>query len=95
MGKALLNLFRFLNQQLDVAELSKMALAGQEASFSIDFINSGDILHRVNGYIMADDSNSHVKLRLGYSYTSIGKKDSYETCAERLSQKNTGNCKFR
>ena len=87
LGKALLNLFRFLNQQLDVAELSKMALAGQEASFSIDFINSGDILHRVNGYIMADDSNSHVKLRLGYSYTSIGKKDSYETCAERLSQK--------
>lgn len=84
LGKALLNVFRFLNQ-LDISELAKMILPGKEAMFSIDFINESDILHRVTGYMEADD-NSHVKIRLGHSHTLIGKKDSYETCAERLSQ---------
>ena len=85
LGKALLNLFRFINQ-LDIAELSKMSLAGREGMFSVDFVNKGNILHRIIGCITSDDSNSHMKMRLGYSYTSIGKKDSYETCAERLCQ---------
>lgn len=84
LGKVLLNLFRFLNQQ-DLSELSKMCLPGKEASFSIDFINEGNTLHRVTGYVETDNS-SHVKMCLGHSYTSIGKKDSYETCAARLNQ---------
>ena len=84
LGKALLNLFRFLSQQ-DIAELSKMCLPGKEARFSIDFINEGNTLHRITGY-METDNSGHVKMRLGHSHTSIGKKDSYETCAARLSQ---------
>lgn len=54
LGKALLNLFRFLNEQA-IAELPKMCLPGREARFSIDFINEGNTLHRINGSMETDN----------------------------------------
>ena len=86
LGKALLNIFNFLDG-LGTTALTKMAPSGKEASFSVEFVNNGYTLHRVTGNFKSDDEDRTV-MRFYYSSTEIGTKESYETCAERLNKAN-------
>lgn len=81
-GKALMNLFHFIGE-LNIAALCGMAQTDTEGSFSVDFVNEAFILHRVSGNFITDDRKNS-SLQIYYKSTEIGKKDSYESCAERL-----------
>lgn len=85
LGKALLNIFNFIDG-LDTTALTQMAPTGKEGSFSVDFVSNGYTLHRVTGNFMSADEYSSTGMRFYYSSTEIGTKDSYETCAERLNK---------
>ncbi len=87
LGKALLNIFNFIDG-LETTALTKMALNGKPGSFSVEFINNGFTLHRVAGELESDGVARHAAMRFFYSSTVIGTKDSYETCAERLNKAN-------
>lgn len=82
LGKALLNIFHFINH-LDITELCKMISANSEGMFSVDFVNEGFTLHRVTARFISSDKKTSV-MHFYYSNTSIGAKDSYEICAKRL-----------
>ena len=84
LGKALLNIFNFIDG-LDTAALSKMVPKGKEGSFSVEFVNNGYTLHRVSGTFKSDDEDRSV-MKFYYSSAEISPKDSYETCAERLNK---------
>ena len=82
LGKSLMNIFDFI-ENLDTTGLCSMTPEGTEGMFSIDFVNEGFILHRVIGHFLSSDERTTL-LRIFYCNTSIGIKDSYETCAARL-----------
>lgn len=86
LGKALLNIFNFIDG-LDTSALTKMAPSGKEGSFSVDFVNNGYTLHRVTGNFKSDEEDRTV-MKFYYSSTKIGAKESYEICAERLNKAN-------
>ena len=85
LGKALLNIFHFIDG-FDTTALTKMAQSGKEASFSVEFVNEGYTLHRVAGHFKPDDKDHAAGMKYYYTSTEIRKNDSYETCVERLNQ---------
>lgn len=79
LGRALLRVFSFIetgNQTL----LTDMASMEEKAAFTLDFVNSGFVLHRLTGEI--DRAQGMVTLR--YLTAEISKTDSYETAARKL-----------
>ena len=78
LGKALLKIFTYVNTG-NPAMLSDMA-SEAGASFTIDFVNKGYILHRLTAQI--GDADAGVKIR--YEGTEIDKMDSYEKCVGKL-----------
>ena len=86
LGKALLNIIRFINTG-DTSTLASMAPVGCNGSFLIDFVNNGFTLHRVCGKIGGHypyDGDIGSEITIEYSSAPIGPKDSYEMCAEKL-----------
>ena len=86
LGKALQNIFRYIDT-LDVTSLTQMLSNGKTGSFGVDFINEGYTLHRVTCHFKPEKDFITV-IDAFYFSTEIGVKDSYETCAERLSKAN-------
>ena len=81
LGRALLRIFRFM--ETGVTEpLLEMASASESetASFCIDFVNEGYVLHRLSGEIDINQENVEVR----YATASIEKMDSYEKCTRKL-----------
>lgn len=78
LGKALLKIINFINTG-NPAVLYEM-VSGYKGSFSIDFINSGFVLHRLTVNIDVITSNIEVM----YQSAKIDKMDSYEKCVEKL-----------
>ena len=81
LGRALLRIFRFMETGV-TAPLQEMASAeeGERASFCIDFVNEGYVLHRLFGEIDAERENVEVR----YAAAPIEKMDSYEKCVRKL-----------
>ena len=78
LGKALMRIFSYINTG-NPAFLHEMA--GEDgASFTIDFVNEGYMLHRLHVVIHMDTD-----MEIHYQSTEIEKMDSYERCAGRLS----------
>ena len=84
MGKALFHIFSFLSSA-NSAILFEMVNPGQTGDFSIDFVNDGDLLHRLSGSV--DPDSGSVKLK--YASAPIKEKDSYEQCASKLCEQTT------
>lgn len=92
LGKALLNIFSFIDSFGAIENTAPEALAnmvrmGKTGTFSVDFVNEGNVLHRVAGKITPLDRSDSLKsmnMELRYAKTAIGTKDTYETCANRL-----------
>ncbi|MGN1406426.1 MAG: DNA repair protein Rad50, partial [Erysipelotrichaceae bacterium] len=82
LGKALLRIITFINAG-NTSQLFEMANSNK-ASFSIDFVNEGYTLHRVQ--VSIDCCSSSIET--AYFCSSIDKIDSYEKCTEKLSQQN-------
>ena len=81
LGKALLKIITFINTS-NPAVLMDM-IADTKGSFSIDFVNEGFVLHRINAEI--DSALSSVTLK--YYSAVIDKMDSYEKCIEKLTDR--------
>ncbi len=81
LGKALLNIVNFINSG-DPASLNSLALSDSTASFQIDFVNDGFMLHRLYGELTEAENGNEVEVK--YSYAEILPKDSYEMCRDRL-----------
>ena len=85
LGRALRNIIRFLNadglQYLYSKDIVKMASA-DEASFCIDFVNHGNVLHRVSAEIYNGSSGG--SFNFTYQTAEIEQMDSYEKCVEKL-----------
>lgn len=82
LGRALRNIIRFLNaDDSHYYSIIKMASA-DEASFCIDFVNYGSVLHRVSADIFNGSSGS--SFRFNYQSAEIEQMDSYEKCVEKL-----------
>lgn len=78
LGKALLKIITYINTG-NPAILFDM-VPGKAGSFSIDFVNEGYVLHRLNA--MIDLSASNVVIT--YKAAKIDKLDSYEKCVAKL-----------
>ena len=78
MGKALLRIFGYM-QTGNPAQLYEM-VSGENAFFSIDFVNGDYRLQRLSAEI--DAANNDVKIQ--YQTAEIGVLDSYEKCVEKL-----------
>lgn len=85
LGKALLNIFSFLDG-LDSDAFTKMIPRDKDSSFTVDFVNEGYTLHRVTGDFRHDPEEGSTGIRFTYASVPIGAKDSYESCAARLEQ---------
>lgn len=81
LGRALKNIFDFIKDS-NPAHLYEMAV-GEGASFSIDFVNGDYRLQRLSAGI--DAVRKSITFR--YFSSDIGLMDSYEKCAERLTEK--------
>ena len=78
VGKALLKIFSYINDGNE-AWLMEMA-SGEDASFSVDFVNEGYMMHRLAGQIHKNEST----VSLEYLSSEIGELDFYERCEEKL-----------
>ncbi len=81
LGKALLCIVNFINSG-DSASLNLLALSDSIASFQIDFVNEGCMLHRLNGELTETEDGNDIKVK--YFCAEILPRDSYEMCRERL-----------
>lgn len=82
LGRALMRIFAFIetgNQTL----LTDMASMEDTASFTLDFVNTGYVLHRLTGEI----SRAEDTVTIHYWTADIQKMDSYETAARRLTDR--------
>jgi len=81
LGKALLRIFRFMEAGVITPLLEMVTAAGGEkASFCVDFVNDGYVLHRLSALMDAGTEN----VVLSYETAPIGTADSYEQCVRRL-----------
>lgn len=80
LGRALLKICAFCNSG-NPAELYELVSDGTDGSFSIDLVNTGFIMHRINCNIHFDTQ----KVDVNYGSCDIQKLDSYEKCAEKIS----------
>lgn len=88
LGKAIQGIFALLSE-MDGADLFAMVPVGEKARFSVDFVNVGYLLHRVTGEILSSRSDRNKRtsmVKLYYTAADITQKDSYETCALRLTK---------
>ena len=81
LGRALLRIFRFMETGV-ITHLLEMAssAAGERASFCMDFVNEGYVLHRLSGEINTDPES----VVISYATAPIDKMDSYEKCVRKL-----------
>ena len=77
LGRALRGIFAFINTD-DRAPLNEM-ISGDMPSFSIDFVNHGYILHRIEAQFI--DTRGTL---LAYQTAKAEQMDSYEMCIEKL-----------
>ena len=80
LGRALLKIFSYINTGNE-AFLLEMA-AERKASFQIDFVNDGYVMHR----LAADIQKAHGVVDVRYYSAEIGEMDFYERCAENLQE---------
>ena len=78
LGKALLKIFTYLSTG-NPAVLYEMA-SEENASFSIDFVNEGFMLHRLSAQIKSADAD----IAFHYEAAPIDTMDSYEKCVGKL-----------
>lgn len=78
LGKALLKIFTFINT--DNAAVLYDMVSAEEGNFTIDFVNTGYILHRLT--VKISKKNSAVIAK--YESAEIEKMDSYEKTVEKL-----------
>ena len=78
LGKALLKIFTYISTG-NPAVLYEMA-SGENASFTIDFVNQGFVLHRLSATIRNVDSD----IAFHYESAAIDALDSYEKCVKKL-----------
>ena len=79
LGKALSKIFKYVNSG-NTALLLDMVEPNEIGSFTIDFVNDGYVLHRLNAFI--DSKNASIELN--HAQTTIDEKDSYEKCAAKI-----------
>lgn len=80
LGKVLLKIFRSV-KEANEAILRDLAEDGRIAEFQVDFVNTGFVLHRLQGKI--DGENVSVR----YYTAEIGEMDSYEMAVSKLEEK--------
>lgn len=78
LGRALLKIFSYINTGNE-ALLIEMATE-EAASFSIDFVNEGFVMHRLTGSIHKAEGNVEIR----YYAADIGEMDFYERCVKAL-----------
>lgn len=84
IGKALVGIFNFISKK-ETASITKYISDKKKiASFSIDFLINDSTLYRVESSFLPKDDIFITDLKV-YS-TTITKKDSYESCVEKLKE---------
>lgn len=78
LGRALLKIFSYINSGNEVL-LLEMATE-EKASFCMDFVNEGFVMHR----LMGDINKTSGTVEIRYYATDIGEMDFYERCSQNL-----------
>ena len=79
VGKILKNIFSFINTG-NPEYILQLPTKGETGEFSIDFVNKGYVLHRLNVSIFTRES----RVQLHCYQASISADDSYEKCVAKL-----------
>lgn len=80
LGKALFKIFQSIREANETI-LRDLASGNQCASFQVDFVNEGYVLHRLSGEVSAEDVN------IRYYSAEIGEMDSYEMAVTKLTDR--------
>ena len=80
LGRALLTIFRSI-KDANEAILREFDRNGMPASFQVDFVNEGYVLHRFEGVVDGDNVSIH------YASSEIGEMDSYEMAKAKLADR--------
>ena len=86
-GKMLMNIFNFINKRNYSILTSKICDVKKDASFSIDFIVSKNVLYRLECEITPPkdmDDYDDTNIDLYVKFVEIQDRDNYERCAARL-----------
>lgn len=81
LGKTLQYITDFISNG-NPAALNSLPLSGNTGCFSIDFVNEGYVLHRVEAQI--SDIGIGRSYSVTYSRAGISTRDSYESCCKRI-----------
>ena len=88
VGKMLMGIFNFIERKEATQLLEKITDETKEASFSMDFVIAGNRLYRLDVSISpekdSEAGDSSQQLRAVTRCVNINKKDSYETCVEKI-----------
>lgn len=84
LGKAILDIFNFIDKKEFSRITDKISDTKRDASFTIDFVDSSGYLNRVEAVIDSSDSYRTEAIHVSVQKEKIRKTDNYETCAERF-----------
>lgn len=88
IGRMMMMIFNFMDKKIYNGLTDMICDKGRQASFSIDFVGNRNILYRVETIFMPPQGEDYQSTDINVTVrsVSIGKKDSYKTCIERLEQ---------
>ena len=81
LGKVLSRIFKYINT-VNTSILYELVPTRENGSFRIDFVNTGNLLHRL--CVDIDSMKENIDFR--YCRTEIEERDTYEKCAARISE---------
>ena len=88
IGRIMMMIFNFMDKKIYNGLTDMICDKSKQASFSIDFVGSRNVLYRVEAAFMPPQGEDYqsTDINVNVRSVSIGKKDSYKTCIERLEQ---------
>lgn len=84
LGKAIMDIFRFIEKKEFGRITEKISDTAKPASFSIDFVGSNGYLYRVDALIDAADNIKTENIHVSVQKEKIRNTDNYEICASRF-----------
>lgn len=88
IGRIMMMIFNFMDKKIYNGLTDMICDKSKQASFSIDFVGNRNVLYRVEAAFMPPQGEDYqsTDINVNVRSVSIGKKDSYKTCIERLEQ---------
>ena len=87
-GRMLMTMFNFIEKQESSKLLGCIGDTTQEASFTLDFVVKDDVMYRLDVKVLpkSDLNDERQKIEALTRSVRIGKRDSYETCVEKIEE---------